>query len=326
MIVEVKIMTLEHEVTFYSGPHILAGTLTLPDSPGLEGTFPGVLLIPGSGQVDRDENAKKLHINAFQEIAADLASQGFASLRYDKRGVGESQGDFWSTGFYDNVLDASTALHFLKFNEYIQPEHIFILGHSEGAVIATRLAAADADIAGVILLAGIAESGQEDLLWQGQQVAKGMRGLNGFLIKALHIDAQNAQRKQLEKIKRSIKDWYRVGPFAKINAKWMREFLTYNPAEDLPKIQAPVLAITGSKDIQVNPADLQRMAGLVKSEFEWHELPDVTHILRTEAGKATLSTYRQQVQRPVDKRVLNFISEWLKRQVSVRQSQPVGVE
>jgi hypothetical protein len=145
-----------------------------------------------------------------------------------------------------------------------------------------------------------------------------MRGLNGFLIRALHIDVREAQRKQLEKIKRSTKDWYRMGPLAKVNAKWMREFLTYNPAEDLPKIQAPVLAITGSKDIQVNPFDLQRMAGLIKSEFEWHEVPDVTHILRTEAGEATLSTYRQQIQRPVDERILNLISDWLKRHLGER--------
>ena len=308
-------MAIEQEISFYSGPHILAGTLTIPDSPGLEGTFPGVLLVPGSGQIDRNENAKKLAIDAFGEIATDLANKGIASLRYDKRGVGESQGDFWSTGFYDNVSDAATALHVLKFNEYIQPEHVFILGHSEGAIITTRLAATGADVAGVILLAGTAESGEDEMLWQGEQVVKGMHGFNGFLIKALHIDVQKAQRKQLNKIKQSTKDWYRVGSVAKVNAKWTREFLAYNPVEDLPKIQVPVLGITGSKDIQVDPSDLQRMAELVKSEFEWHEVPDVTHILRTEAGEATLSTYRQQVQRPVDERILNFISDWLQRHI-----------
>ncbi|MGD8404378.1 MAG: alpha/beta fold hydrolase [Anaerolineales bacterium] len=308
-------MAIEKEISFYSGPHILAGTLTIPDSPGFEGTFPGFLLVPGSGQVDRNENAKKLAIDAFREIATDLANKGVVSLRYDKRGVGESQGDFWSTGFYDNVSDATTALHVLKFNEHVQPGHVFILGHSEGAVIATRIAATGADVAGVILLAGIAESGEDVMLWQGEQVAKGMHGLNGFLIKALHIDVQKVQRKQLDKIKQSTKDWYRVGLFAKVNAKWMREFLAYNPAEDLPKIQVPVLGITGSKDIQVDPSDLQRMAGLIKSEFEWHAVPDVTHILRAEAGEPTLSTYRQQVQRPVDGRVLNFISDWLKQHI-----------
>jgi len=317
-------MAIEQEIQFYSGPHILTGTLTIPDTPGYEGTFPGVLLIPGSGQVDRDENAKKLAIDALREIATDLANKGIASLRYDKRGVGESQGDFWSTGFYDNVSDAATALHFLKFNEHTQPKHVFILGHSEGAVIATRLAATGADVAGVILLAGTAESGEDEMLWQGEQVAKGIHGLNGFLIKALHLDVQKMQRKQLDKIKLSTKDWYRIGLVAKINAKWTREFLSYNPAEDLPRIQVPVLGITGSKDIQVDPSDLLHMAGLLKSEFEWHEVPNVTHILRAEAGQATLSTYRQQVQQPVDERVLNLISDWLKRQVDLKQPQYAG--
>jgi len=314
-------MTIEQEVSFYSGPHILTGTLTLPDT---QGTFPGVLLVPGSGRVDRNENAKKLAIDALREIAMNLAKKGIATLRYDKRGVGESQGEFLETGFYDNVSDAATALHFLKFNEYIQPDHVFILGHSEGAVIATRLAGTGADVAGVILLAGTAESGEDVMLWQSEQVADGMHGLNGFLIKALHIDVQKAEHKQLDKIKQSTKDWYRVGLFAKLNAKWMREFLEYNPADDLSKIQVPVLAITGSKDIQVNPTDLKRMAELVKSEFEWHEVPDITHILRTETGEPTISTYRQQVQRPVDERIQHFISDWLKRHIDFQQPQYAG--
>ena len=314
-------MAIEHDVSFYSGSQILTGTVTLPDSQGI---FPGVLLIPGSGQVDRNENARKLAINAFREIATNLANKGIATLRYDKRGVGESQGDFWETGFYDNVSDAFTALHFFKFNEYIQPDHVFMLGHSEGAFIATRLAATGSDVAGVILLSGTAQSGEDVLLWQGEQAVKGMRGLNGFLIKMLHIDIHKAQRKQFDKIKHSTKDWYRVQLLAKINAKWVREFLEYNPADDLPKIQIPVLAITGSKDIQVNPSDLKRMAKLVKSEFEWHEVPDVTHILRTEAGESTLSTYRQQVQQPIDKRVLDFISDWLQRHLEERSVHEVA--
>jgi pimeloyl-ACP methyl ester carboxylesterase len=275
--------------------------------------------------VDRNENAKKLAIDAFREIAADLAGKGIASLRYDKRGVGKSQGDFWETGFYDNVADASAALSFFKTYEHIHPQQVFMLGHSEGAVIATRLAATGADVEGVILLSGTAQSGEDTLLWQEKQVLKGMRGINGFLIHALHIDAQKAQRKQLEKIKHSTKDWYRAQLIAKVNAKWYREFLAYNPADDLPKIQVPVLAITGTKDIQVDPSDLERMAALVNSDFECYAVPDVTHILRKEAGDATLSTYQQQVQQPVDERVLNIISGWLGRHIGLMQPQYAGV-
>ena len=303
-------MAIEHEISFPSGSLQLAGTVRRPETGG---PFPGVVLIPGSGQVDRNENARKLAINAFREIATDLGEKGIATLRYDKRGVGESQGDFWTTGFYDNVSDAAAALHVLRSNEYIRPDHIYLLGHSEGAVIATRLAASGAEIAGVVLLAGTARPGEQVLSWQSQQIVRTLGGINRFLINLLHIDVQKAQQKQIEKIKHSTQDSYRVQLVTRINAKWMREFLAHDPAGDLSKIRVPVLAITGSKDIQVNPDDLRRMAELVQSEIEWHEVPDLNHILRKEAGAPTLSTYKQQVRRPVDQRVLRLISDWLRR-------------
>jgi len=71
--------------------------------------------------------------------------------------------------------------------------------------------------------------------------------------------------KQFAKIKRSQKDWYRQ-LHVKVNAKWTREFLTYTPAEDSAQSRVPILAITGSKDIQIDPAELGRMAELVQSE------------------------------------------------------------
>ena len=303
-------MAIEREVIFESGSVHLAGTLMLPDS---EGRSPGVVLIPGSGPIDRNENSKKISINAFRDIANYLAGEGIASLRYDKRGMGESEGDFWRTGFYDNVSDARSALNFLKSQSSIQSEKVFLVGHSEGALISTRLAGMGVDMAGAILLAGAAQSGEEILLWQAKQIVKGMRGFNKWLIDLLHVDPLKVQLKQLEKIKISTKDWYRVKLIAKINAKWMRDFLSYNPAEDLPKIQVPVLAITGTKDIQVNPDDLNRMAELVTSDFEWHKLPNITHILRTELGQPTLSTYKEQTRHPVDKQILLILLDWLHR-------------
>jgi len=306
-------MILEEDITFQSGDNRLAGTLMLPD---LQNEFPGVVLIPGSGQVNRNENAKKLPINAFKEIAHFLANQGIATLRYDKRGVGASGGNFWETGFYDNVADASAAIQFARSHENINAEQVFVLGHSEGAVIATRLAATDPNLAGAILLAGTAHSGEEVLLWQGQQVANGMRGLNGFLIHTLHIDIQKAQRKQLDKIKKAKGDSSRLQLIAKINAKWYREFMAYNPADDMPNIRIPVMAITGSKDIQVNPADLKKMASLIPSDFESHEIADLTHILRTDPNEPSLKAYSQLVQSPVELQVLNIIENWLERHTS----------
>jgi pimeloyl-ACP methyl ester carboxylesterase len=306
-------MTIERDVIFASGSLHLAGTLRLPAS---DGQWPAVLLIPGSGRVDRNENATKLRINAFRDIAVHLSEQGIATLRYDKRGVGASEGNFWDTGFFDNVTDAGAALGCLKSQKEIRSDKVFLLGHSEGALTATRLAATGADVTGVILLAGPARKGEDVLRWQAQQVIAGMRGFNKFVINLFHIDVRKAQQKQLDKIKKSTKNWYRVQFIAKLNSKWFREFMAYNPADDLPKIQVPVLALTGSKDIQVDPGDLDLMAGLVKAEFESHILPNITHILRAEPGQPTLSTYKKQIAQPVDQSVLQTISEWLRRKIA----------
>jgi pimeloyl-ACP methyl ester carboxylesterase len=306
-------MTHERAVIIPSGSLQLAGSLRLPEA-GLP--CPAVLLIPGSGQVDRDENAPKARLNALHEIAAALAEHGIASLRFDKRGVGASAGDYWETGFFDHVTDAAAALDFLKGQPEIRPDKLFLLGHSEGSLIATRLAGTAAQVAGVILLAGPAQNGEQVLLWQSAQVLKGMRGFNRWLIDLFHIDTRKAQQKQLDRIKRSTKNSMRIQLVAKLNAKWFREFMAYDPAEDLPKIQAPVLAITGTKDIQVDPADLDRMAALVRSEFKSHAVPDLTHLLRSEPGEPSLSTYKQQINQPLDSRVLQIISEWLGRKIA----------
>jgi alpha/beta superfamily hydrolase len=303
---------IDREVTFQSGALTLAGSLLLPRT---EGRFSAVLLLPGSGEVDRNENAKKLPINALREIAVHLAGQGIATFRYDKRGVGASQGVHMGTGFYDHVDDAAAALAWLKSQEQVQAERVFVLGHSEGSALSTRIAGAGADIAGIILLTGWARNCEELLLWPAEQVVPTLGGLNAWLIKGLHIDIRKAQIKQLAKIKNSKKDVYRQ-LHVKVNAKWLREFLSYTPGDDLVKIHVPVLAIIGSKDIQVDPADMPVMEKLVKGEFEGHVLLDVTHLLRadTSPGRPSTKTYLEQVKRPVDARLLELVSDWLCRQ------------
>ncbi|HTP07559.1 MAG TPA: alpha/beta fold hydrolase [Anaerolineae bacterium] len=305
---------IDREVTFQSGNFRLAGSLMLPNS---EGQFPAVLLLPGSGEVDRNENHKKLPLNALREIAEYLAAQGIASFRFDKRGVGASEGQHMGTGFCDHINDAAAALAWLKVQPQIQTDKVFVLGHSEGSALTTRLAGMGADIAGIILLTGWAKNSEELLYWQAEQVVPTMGGLNGWLIKTLHIDIRKSQAKQFAKIKRSNKDWYRQLN-VKVNAKWLREFLTYTPADDLVNIHVPVLAITGSKDIQVDPAEVAQIELLVPGGFEGHVVPDVTHVLRADmtSGRPSRKTYPEQIKRPVDGRILDLVGAWLKKQIA----------
>jgi len=308
-------MMQEHEIRFKSGEIDLAGTLALPSS---NGPFPAVLFITGSGPIDRNENHKKLHLNIFDDISHYLAENGIASLRYDKRGTGDSQGDYWKTGFYDNSQDALAALQYLKLQNNIQKENIFILGHSEGALQAMRLTGGGTEVAGIILLAGGAQSGEAILKWQAIQIAKGLKGINGWFIKILHIDISKAQQKQIDRIKKSKQDYFRSQLVAKINAKWFREFMDYNPAEDLQRITVPVLAINGSKDIQIDSSDLDRMANLIKAPFEPHLIPNMTHLLRIEEGDAAISKYKKELKKPLEPMVLEIVLQWMQRRIDLR--------
>jgi pimeloyl-ACP methyl ester carboxylesterase len=268
-------------------------------------------MLAGSGQTDRDDNALKLAINIFPQIAEALARHGFVAFRYDKRGVGHSQGDYWSSGFDDRLTDAVAAVNWLKAQPEVDDSKVFVLGHSEGALVSVRLAAGAAGIAGVILLGGSAKSGGETLLWQGAQIAGTLTGFNRAVIRAFHVDVLKAQRKNLDRLKDSTSDVVRFQLVQKLNAKWMREFLDYDPTHDLAKVEVPVLAITGAKDIQVDPADLQVMARLVTGEFESYEVPDLTHLLRRDIGRPSLKTYKKQAKEPVDSSVVDLIIAWL---------------
>ncbi|MFA5629577.1 MAG: alpha/beta fold hydrolase [Dehalococcoidales bacterium] len=303
---------VEREVEFEVADVNFSATVALPQS---EGNFPGVVLIPGSGQVDRDENAKGYPINAFKEIAHFLAENNIASLRYDKRGVGKSEGDYWGTGFYDNIADVSAILSYFRDYKRINSSKLFLLGHSEGAIISSRMAGTGTDVAGIILLAGSCQKGEDLLKWQSRQIVKGLKGFNAWLIKTFRIDVAKAQQKQIDIIKKSTKDSFRIQLINKINAKWMREFLEYNPADDFPNIKCPILAITGEKDIQVDPADLEKMAKLATTDFESHILPDITHLLRAEKGEPSIAAYKKQLSMPVDKEILDLILDWLKKRV-----------
>lgn len=306
----------ERSVSFTSHGYTLAGTLTLPDTTG---PTAGVLMLPGSGRTNRDDNANKLAPNLFPPLVRAPTARGLATFRYDKRGVGASEGDYWSTGFHDRLSDAVAAVVWLAEQPEIDARRVFVLGHSEGALLATRLAAGQAPVAGAVLLAGSAKSGEQILLWQGNRITQTITGFTEWLITALHIVPLKQQRKQIARIKATTSDTVRVQPVQKINAKWMREFLAYDPTADLAAVKVPILAITGAKDLQVDPADLDRMAELIPTELERHLVPNVTHLLRAEHGQPSLRTYKNQIREPIDPRIIDYIRTWLDTHAHVEE-------
>lgn len=307
---------MEQEVVIQS-TFPLAGTLTIPTNDNNK--YPIVIMIHGSGDLDRDENTKQLRINAFKELSDHLANQGFATLRYDKRGVGRSGGDFYETGFFDLIDDAVAAVHFAKEHPQIEHDNIILLGHSEGCIIAPAVNK-QIEVQGIIFLAGIAEPLAEIAAWQRQQIREELEskaGVGGWLLRTLKvankIDKTNDKlmKKMLETDKPVIRYLGR-----KINAKWNREHAQYDVRDDLVEITCPVIAITGTKDIQVCPTDAEKICGLVQGDCEHYLITDMSHILRKTTAKPQMSTilkdYKKQVQNPIDSELKEKVTEWLK--------------
>jgi pimeloyl-ACP methyl ester carboxylesterase len=240
----------------------LAGTLTLP--PGA-GPFPAVVLISGSGPNDRDETIKD-H-KPFAVIADALTRRGIAVLRYDKRGVGKSTGDYQAATSADFADDAGAAVRFLRGRSDIAGGKVGLIGHSEGGLIAPMVAAKDPRLAFVVLLAGPAVSGAEILKLQVRAKAEAAGAPPAEVDKRVAFEARLLAAlggKDEAAAKAAIDQVLAETPGLDPNvaaasrqlagSAWFRGFVAYDPVPALRRLKIPVLALYGDKDFQVPPA------------------------------------------------------------------------
>ncbi len=284
-----------------SGEVKLAATLTLPDR---HGPVPACLLLSGSGPLDRDSNMAGQRLDIARSLATALADAGVATLRYDKRGVGESTGDYLSASFDDETSDAIAALDTLRALDDTTGR-VAVIGHSVGATLAIRLARHPRPPDAYVLLAGAAQRGEHGMAWQAQRIAEPQPlPLRWFRSRATR--RQSAVR---ERLMASTTPTLEIGGQT-APAAWFRGYMTYDPSADLRTIDRPVLAITGGKDVQVDPADVATIGELVVGPFE-SDTPDrLTHLLRSDDKPAGLRRYGAQMQRPPDPTVIDRVAVW----------------
>lgn len=261
----------EYEVAINS-EFTLQGTITRPK---VDGKYAAVVIIAGSGEIDRDGTILplKLASNIYKDLAHILAQLGVVTLRFDKRGVGKSDGDIMKTGMWDLVSDIESTITYLKEQPFVDPENIILAGHSEGCMLAT-VVNARTPVNGLILLTGAAESLEEATKRQREiayKELKEQKGIKGKLMRLLNVEKRG--EKQMEKIKEKMmnteKDTIKVG-FKPMNAKWFREHFQHDIYKDLQQVTCPVLAIAGDKDIQADPERAKRIGDYVKGDSEVH--------------------------------------------------------
>jgi alpha-beta hydrolase superfamily lysophospholipase len=308
------------EVRFESQGHALAGSLTLPDQGD---PVAAALMLHGSGPLDRDENTRRQRLDIFNVLAEALAGSAIASLRYDKRGCGGSKGNYSATGFHDLIEDATAAFDTLSSHVPLRP--LFLLGHSEGTLLAPALAARRGEVAGLVLLCPTVAPMEVTLMAQAARLATEVRtlpGLSGIVARAyfaLRGGVAHTQRRLIERVRSSKEDTLRAG-LARIPAKWLRELLAHDPEAAVTRLTAPVLCISGGKDIQCDPQDGHRIAALAKAPVDVHIVPDLTHILRRDDQPASFMRYRALLAQPMDAAVVDLACDWLLRRC---RTQPV---
>ncbi|MDN5749932.1 MAG: alpha/beta hydrolase, partial [Pseudonocardia sp.] len=278
----------------------LTGTLTLPTG---DGPFPAALLLGGSGPLDRDSDAgRRMRLGLGRPLARALAAHGVASVRYDRRGVGATGGGDWrAVGFRQNRDDAAAALRGLREHPAVRADAAAVVGHSEGALHAAALGARE-DPAAVVLLAPTARPGADVLRWQAAQLAGDLPTPVRLLLRVLRTDLSAQQARNARRILATTTDIARVGR-VQVYARLHREFMAHDPRPDLAALRGRVLAVTGGKDLQVPPEDLDVVAELSPGA-EIRRVPDLTHILRRDTAPASMRRYRALLREPGDAQLL----------------------
>ncbi len=299
----------EIDVSIGTGKWSVPGTLTIPSG---SGPFPGVVLVHGSGPNDRDESIGPNKI--FRDLAWGLASNGIAVLRYDKRTL-EHASEFTTdrvskmTVQEEVIDDALSAAKLLRQTANIDPQRVFILGHSLGASLAPRICQQDPDLAGLIIMAGNIRPLEDTILEQFTY----LYSLTGTM-----TDEQKATLESLKVKVARVKDpELSVDVPSKelplgISAAYLLD-LRNNPTKEILKpLKMPMLILQGGRDYQVSPTkDFE----VWKSELEnrenvnFHLFPRLNHLFMEGEGKSTPQEYGSEGH--ISEEVIKCILNWL---------------
>jgi pimeloyl-ACP methyl ester carboxylesterase len=314
----------------------LAGTLSVPKGTG---PFPAVVLISGTGHNTRDEDVWGHKV--FLVLADALARKGVAALRYDKRGVGGSSGDFDSATTADFTSDAEAAAAWLRKQPEIDPRRIGLLGHSEGGIIAPAIAAGDKDIAFVVMIAGPCIRGDKLFELQSALTAKVYGAPDDYIAKRKAFDKRlyaavvsapselvardRAKALVAQGLADKIVDANEAENLAHdVTTPWERYFLAYDPAPTLARVNVPVLVLNGSLDVQV-PAkeDLAPAREALKNNpcAVVMELRGMNHLLQD--AKTGAPNEYNEIEMTISPEALEIITGWVNK-VTSSFGTPVG--
>jgi dienelactone hydrolase len=304
---------IEHVTVVANVTYPLEGILTLPDSRTEK--VPAVVFVHGSGPLDKDETigANKL----FRDLADGLSKEGIASLRYDKRTCSYGKQVIQELGGKltveeEIIQDAIMAVHMLKKDPRVDANRVFLIGHSQGGMLAPRIDAEGGELAGLCILAGTARTLEEVIINQNEdsikQLEKSQQGIALKQVKELQdkfdaISDMTDEMAQQTILFGSVYAWY----LKEMKQHPIKDYLSHN--------KNPIFVIQGDKDVQVSvEKDFNRFRDMLKDhpDVTFKLYPGLNHMFMN-AVYGTLKDIWDEYNIPqtVDRTVLEDIAQWI---------------
>ncbi len=254
----------DEEVAILSNGFNLAASVSRPrdvvdPNPKKPTRLPAVILVAGSGQVDRDEVVAGIPV--FGQLASALADAGYLVVRYDKRGVGQSGGRAESATLQDYADDVLAVVQYLRKRKDVDRDRIAVVGHSEGGWVGLIAASRSKRIARVALAGAPSTPGSELVLEQQRHL----------LMKAntppAELEAKVALQKRINSAVMFGTTWEGVamGVRKQADTPWFASFLRFDPAGVMPKVRQPILVLQGELDRQVAAYHGGRLAEMARA-------------------------------------------------------------
>ncbi|CAN5734937.1 alpha/beta fold hydrolase [soil metagenome] len=326
--------TTNSEVTFDVSGHKVGGTVVTPKAAG---PWPAVVILAGSGPTDRDWNSPLIptHNGSGKLLAEELAKHGAVVLRFDKAGSGSNPGpkdvNGWTLDMYRD--EAVAAIDLVRARPDVRQDAVFIAGHSEGGLHATRTAlAAGPKLNGVIYLSSAARTMADTVLTQlDNQLHNPITGLT-----KIQADAESASMRvaMADFVAGKTVDPTKASTLPPLQAmvtslnaqpaqQLVRTLMGYDNAKEAPQLTVPCLVINGAKDVQVDPElDARHLADAIKAaghDVTLHIAPESDHVLKHEAR--TMQELRNNLEdvqngynadgRTIDPDVAQAVESWL---------------
>lgn len=318
-------------------------TITIPEG---KGPFPAAVLITGSGAQDRDETL--FDHKPFAVIADHLAKKGYIVLRVDDRGVGKSTGNFGQSTSADFAKDVSNSVDYLLTRSEVDKKKIGLIGHSEGGMIAPMVATSRKDIDFIVLLAApgvritelMAEQNAAILRSSGlsDEAVAEAKTLFRLLVSTIQSTPDSATA--IQQVSMAMENWKAKQPDSilvalelskpekrkeyvtvmtnQLHGPWFRYFMNFDPRPYLEKLRCKVLALNGSRDLQVISS--QNLPGiesaLKRSKAKAviiKELPGLNHLFQS-CNKCIIDEYGL-LEETFSPLALQEISNWLKKNI-----------